>query len=46
MRYRSDWVEGVLYGQEKDLVATVGVVSIRGPGDPLGSGVIKVGLLA
>lgn len=46
MRYRSDWVEGILYGQEKDLVATVGVVSISGPGDPLGSGVIKVGLLA
>lgn len=46
MRYRGDWVEGVLYGEEEDLVATVGVVSIGGPGDPLGGGVVKVGLLA
>lgn len=46
MQYRRDWVEGVLYGQEKDLVATVGVVSISRPSDPLGCGVVEVSLLA
>lgn len=46
MRYRSDGVEGVLDGEQQNLVATVGVVSISGPGDPLGRGVVKVGLLA
>lgn len=44
--YRSYWIEGVLDGQEQDLVSTVGVVSVGGPGDPLGSRVVKVGLLA
>lgn len=44
--YRGYRVEGVLYGQQEDLVATVGVVSVGWPGDPLGGGVIKVRLLA
>lgn len=43
--YRGYRVEGVLYGQQEDLVATVGVVSIGWPGDSLGCGVIKVRLL-
>lgn len=44
--YRGYRVEGVLYGQQQDLVATVGVVSIGRPGDSLGCGVVKVCLLA
>lgn len=44
--YRGYRVEGILYGQQEDLVATVGVVSVGRPGDSLGCGVIKVRLLA
>lgn len=44
--YRGYGVQGVLYGQQEDLVATVGVVSVGRPGDSLGCGVIKVRLLA
>lgn len=43
--YRGYRVEGILYGQQEDLVAAVGVVSIGWPGDSLGCGVIKVRLL-
>lgn len=44
--YRGDRIQGVLYGQQQNLVATVWVVSVGRPGDPLGSGVIEVCLLA
>lgn len=43
--YRGYRVEGILYGQQEDFVATVGVVSVGRPGDSLGRGVIKVRLL-
>ena len=44
--YRGDWIEGVLYREQQDLVATVGIVRVGGSGDPLAGGVIEVGLLA
>ena len=44
--YRGYRVKWVLYGQEEDFVATVGVVSVGRPGDSLGCGVIEVCLLA
>lgn len=44
--YRGYRVKWVLYGQQEDFVATVGVVSVGWPGDSLGCGVIEIRLLA
>lgn len=44
--YRGDGVEGVLDGQQEDLVAAVGVVGVGRPGDSLRCGIIEVRLLA
>lgn len=43
--YRGYRIEGILYGEQKNLVATVGVVSVGRPGDSFRCGVIKVRLL-
>lgn len=44
--YRGYGVEGVLDGEQEDLVPTVGVVGVGWSGDSLGRRVIKVCLLA